>query len=150
MFDNFELCTNSIKLRCCLLVRLGQRVNVIRCDTDPHIWCQQHNFFLFAFYWWLSWSPAAEGKMFVLVTTQNRKGGQNGRSGGWWGRERPSLSRGKPWCSQGGEGKTGPDGILKRWWCCFFIIGHPGLLTFYKYDNTDAVGMVLMLGANRI
>ena len=32
----------------------------------------------------------------------------------------------------------------------FFIIGHPGLLIFYKYDNTDAVEMGLMLGANRI
>ena len=35
------------------------------------------------------------------------------RRGGWWGRERPSRSRGSPWWSQGGEGSAGPGGLLK-------------------------------------
>ena len=35
------------------------------------------------------------------------------RRGGWWGRERPSRSRGSPWWSQGGEGSAGPGGLLR-------------------------------------
>ena len=92
-------------LYCALLLvllrfRLPQAgVACLKCDTGPHIW---------------GGGGVNPISLLGLVTTVGVVTGQNTSRGGWWGRARPTLSRGRPWCSQGGEGKTGPDGVLQN------------------------------------
>ena len=82
-----------------LLVLVRFRLGCLKCDTGPHIW---------------GGGGVNPISLLGLVTTVGVVTGQNTSRGGWWGRARPALSRGRPWCSQGGEGKTGPDGVLQN------------------------------------
>ena len=88
-------------------------VTLYMCSKTPCSWLNCHWWGHFQNTRWLMARSLFIANCSQLFETELRMEiNQNLRRGGWWGRGLPSLSRGSPWWSQGGEGICGPSGFL--------------------------------------